>query len=224
MALMTPEVNGARQELPCLDSPEVNGARQEVASVKKYIDGAWREVWSAVKEMIFKSNTITKNTWGRATEDNLGYSLFKFMDASVDDGSVSGSGTITFYLEGDWTNPTISLIGEGGLIRSNSDYSTWYRAPAGDIQIYSRTTSGVEKTTTVIDNIGSAMSTTDGYIDTEVIEYSGTLNGTFDRLGISLYITGYSSNYYSCSMDLIVKDVLFDGKKIAFPDYTFDNM
>lgn len=46
MGLKTPEVNGARQELPCLESPEVNGARQDVAAVKKFISGAWQEIWS----------------------------------------------------------------------------------------------------------------------------------------------------------------------------------
>lgn len=45
--LKTPEINGARQELPCLDSPEIDGARQEVESVEKCVDGAWQEVWSS---------------------------------------------------------------------------------------------------------------------------------------------------------------------------------
>ena len=44
--LETPEVNGARQELPYLETPEINGARQSVEVVEKYVDGAWQEVWS----------------------------------------------------------------------------------------------------------------------------------------------------------------------------------
>lgn len=220
MALMTPEVNGARQELPCLDSPEVNGARQEIASVKKYISGAWQEIWCSVKKMILKSNEIAKNTQGYPLEDNLGYALWKYMDKATGDGSLSGNGTITFYLEGEWTNPTISFIGEGGLIRSNADYSNWYRSPAGNISIYARYASGSETTKTAIQDIGSSISGDD--VSTEVIEYSGTLSGTYDRLGISMYINGTTSEYYSATMDLIVKNVLFDGKKIAFPDYVFD--
>ena len=45
MGLKTPEINGARQELPCLESPEINGARQSIVAVEKYVDGAWQVVW-----------------------------------------------------------------------------------------------------------------------------------------------------------------------------------
>lgn len=47
MGLKTPEINGARQDLPHLESPEVNGARQPIAGVKKYVDGAWQEIWNS---------------------------------------------------------------------------------------------------------------------------------------------------------------------------------
>lgn len=53
MGLKTPEINGARQDLPCLESPEVDGARQPVAAVKKYVDGAWTDIWTS-----FPSNYI----------------------------------------------------------------------------------------------------------------------------------------------------------------------
>lgn len=59
MALKTPEINGARQELPCMESPEVNGARQEIAAVNKYVDGAWVKIWPA-EEYIVKSGCLAE--------------------------------------------------------------------------------------------------------------------------------------------------------------------
>lgn len=49
MGLKTPVINGARQELPCMESPEVNGARQDVAAVEKFVSGAWQEIWTNAK-------------------------------------------------------------------------------------------------------------------------------------------------------------------------------
>lgn len=88
MALKTPEVNGARQELPCLESPEVNGARQEVAAVEKYVNGAWQEAWSLALECVFdhvrlNNDTSTYDYEISEDESTLSYSITNKKTATV---------------------------------------------------------------------------------------------------------------------------------------------
>lgn len=213
--------NGAWQEIETMNVP-VNGAYQEADHANALISGAWQEAWSCSKTMTYLDKTITGEAQGRMYNNGGTYSLFKYEDVELGDGSMSGSGTITFYLDGEWTNPTISLTAEGGVIRSNKDQTTWYRMAAGDVRIYAVTTADVVSSTTVVDDIGSAMTDSYGNIKNEIINYSGSLSGTFKRLGITMYVTGYSGSYYNCSLVLQVRDVLFNGKKILFPDYSFD--
>lgn len=59
MGLKTPVINGARQELPCLESPEVNGARQAISAVNKYVDGAWQKIWP-MEEYIIKDGRLNE--------------------------------------------------------------------------------------------------------------------------------------------------------------------
>lgn len=179
--LMTPEVNGARQELPYLESPEINGARQSVAVVKKYVDGAWQVVWEDIKKMIELSNTLPSGAIvgavsGGSTSDREGWGIWYF------DGGNTGGGSVTYFLEGDFSNPTISFDYDGyfSYIPSGSMvYST-----VGKLEVYTRTKSGTENYTTA----DSAVKVTDG---TE--SYSNTLSGTFDRVGFRFTFQNWGS-------------------------------
>ena len=168
--------------------------------------------------MVKKSITV-KNGWSNIKDNGLTYYYNKYEDSG--DGSLSGTGEIVMYLEGEWTNPTISFDWEGGGYRSNASMSTWYTMKVGNIALYYRKTDGTEGTTTVVANMGRSTSGDDS-LDTsnEKGSYSGTLSGTYDRLGISIEPTGYSSatGYYNAEMDIYVRNLKFNKQKIGFPE------
>lgn len=211
--------NGAYQEIDGTEKP-FNGAWQECEAVCKPVNGAWEEIWNAIKYLIKKSNTI-RNGWGTVKDGGLSYHYGKWEDEGGQDGDLSGSGDLVLYLEGEWTNPEISFDWEGGMVRSSADMETWYTGNAGDIAIYYRKSDGTEGTTTVVSGMGFVGSGGWDY-DTELEEgsYSGTLEGTYDRIGISIEPTGYSSaaGYWNASIDIYVRNLKFNNTKIAFPE------
>lgn len=169
MGLKTPEVNGARQDLPCLESPEIDGARQEVAAVEKYVDGAWQEVWCAVKQMLELANTLPSGVIaGKVTgaaSDREGWAIWFF------DGD-TGGGSVTYYLDGEFNNPTISFDYDGFfsfIPSSDRTYTT-----VGKIDLYTRGTDGTEKYTAAVGSI---------CVQEGTESYSTEINGTFDRVG-----------------------------------------
>lgn len=56
--LLSPVTDGARRELEQILLPVENGVRKENESVRYKIDGAWREVWSAIKTPVAKVGNI----------------------------------------------------------------------------------------------------------------------------------------------------------------------
>lgn len=221
------KVNEAWQEIETLNVP-VNSAYQEADHANALVDGAWQEVWSCIKFLTELSNTFDN---GLLDVRDGGLTVFytKWEDYydGEQDGDIGGSGDITFYLEGNWTNPTIRFDYEGGGSRSNAAMTTWYTFPAGDISIYTRTTDGTENTKEVVTNLGTSESGADIDTSNEKGSYSGVLTGTFDRIGISIHCTGYGgvSQYYSANMDMIVSNLKINNTKIAFPESSeFDYM
>lgn len=88
MGLKTPEINGARQELPCLESPEVNGARQAIAAVNKYVDGAWQKIWPLALDCVFHHVRLNNDASTYAYEisedgSTLSYSITNEKTASI---------------------------------------------------------------------------------------------------------------------------------------------
>lgn len=201
-----------------------NGAWVDCDTAKRYIDGAWTEVWANVKIMTELSNDITKGILD-VTEEGLKITFFKYMDYFTNwYGTIEGGGTITFYLDGNWTNPTFSFDWEGGFTyKTGKDATTWNRVSAGSISLYSRTTSGNVSTTKVVDPVGSTVAASNS-VDTETGHYEGSLTGTFNRLGISFYISSFSGSFYSSALFLILNNLRIDGRKIGFPESSeFDN-
>jgi hypothetical protein len=218
--MFTTYKNGAEQEAETVTRYEL-GAEVEADGVYTVKNGAEEEVWSAIKVLKELSNTFDN---GALYIQESGLKFWYTKDEDYFDGKqygdISGSGDITFYFEGEWTNPTISFDYEGGGVRSNASMSTWYTMNAGDISIYSRTTSGTETTTEVVSNVGTSLSGADIDISLEKGSYSTTLTGTFNRLGISIHVTGYNSvtPFYSATIDMKVSNLQFNSTKIAFPE------
>ena len=191
----------------------VSGAWEDCDSAKRVIDGAWAEVWANVKYMIEKSNTITK---GILQIDNEGLTFYhyKIMDSEYGYGSQSGGGTIVFYLDGEWTNPTISFDWMGGFIHKSTN--NWVRISAGSISYYARKKDGTEVTGQLVSTVGSTVTGTS--VSDEYGSYSDELTGEFDRLGLSIYISSFGGNYVSSCMTMQISNLLFNGRKIGFPE------
>ena len=119
MGLKTPEVNGARQELPCLESPEVNGARQAVAAVEKYVDGAWQTIWQNIQPV----NIYTTDFDGTVNVEKN--------DILIHFGtSTSTNKKVSIDISGMWENPIITgtLFFEAGKYNDTYYYHeniTW---------------------------------------------------------------------------------------------------
>lgn len=108
MGLKTPEINGARQDLPCLESPEVDGARQAIESVKKYVDGAWQEIWCSWRDgYIVDGGKLSNRFSVNATVADTCTST------SEDDPSISSDGTyiqVAFYPTGSRDNSITGYV------------------------------------------------------------------------------------------------------------------
>lgn len=200
----------------------VDGAWGDCDAAKRVIDGAWSEVWANIKIMTELSNELAKGIL-QIIDDGKTFNFWKIKDTAYNYGDQTGGGTIVFYLDGEWTNPSISFDWEGGFIyKASADATTWIRVSSGDISLYSRTTDGTVATTKVVNAVGSTV-TGASFVDDETGSYNGTLNGTFNRLGISINIHSFSGSFYNSCMTMILTNLLFDGRKIGFPaDSAFD--
>ena len=211
MGLRKP-LNNAWEEMESINKP-VNNAWQECTEVCKPLNGAWQAVWRAVEMLVKSSNTITRGSLD-ISSDGLKFYYSK-------DVNISGTGTIVFYFEGDWVNPQISFDWEGYMYRTNTSETTWYTNSAGDISIYSRTTAGAVTTTKVVSSVGKSengsLSNSDGW--SQKGSYSGTLEGSFNRLGLSINIAGYSytTEPYNAWLEMTINNLKFNKQKIGFP-------
>lgn len=98
MSLKTPEINGARQELPCLESPEVNGARQSGVTVRKYVDGAWEIIYPlGIIAEFSREYMIEENgsTYGYTVEDG-GKALSYYI--TNESATIADSSSFTFKI------------------------------------------------------------------------------------------------------------------------------
>lgn len=175
MGLKTPVVNGARQDLPCLDSPEVNGARQSVAAVKKYVDGAWKEIWANTKGLPLLTRT-TSTGCHFANEGD--WDNFSWLWA-VDD-----SGYIILAVDGEFTDPEISFIFSGGVNYTASD-GTNRTAPAATIYTY-----GVKSDGTVEETNGQTVGSSSGFTDDTAVKFK--LSGKYTRIGLKVKFNNWS--------------------------------
>lgn len=140
--LKTPIVNGARQELPYLESPLVDGARRDIESVEKLIDGAWQEVWSSALVLDMIANTLSTGA-GSGGDFESG---FKWLTTKGDGGSV------TYAVEGDFNNPTISFLYEiwcdvNGVYASGGDVYAYGVKADGTVEEISIVSSKAETLT-----------------------------------------------------------------------------
>ena len=211
--------NGAEVEMSIVEKP-INGAVEQANGVYAVKNGAEEDVWANARILTLLSNSVTYGICN-VSEDGLTFDFFKHMDYwdGAFFGSMSGAGTIVLYLDGQWTNPKIEFDWSGGFTRSNSEDSSgsWFGASAGSISLYHRNASGTTNTTEVVPTIGWVGTSTEG-IEKDSGSYSGTLNGTFNRLGLSIKISGYAGNYFSALSEMTIKNLRINGTKVGFPE------
>lgn len=181
----------------------------ECKAAKIYKNGAWGKIWQNIKKLVLLSNSITV---GECTVEEDG-SIIRFtknMSSVMGQyvGSVSGGGTMVLYVNGKWTNPNISFDYSGGFLFTANGKDNY--TSAGDISIYNRTTDGTVKSTKVVSTVGTNEGTIEGY-------YDETFNGTYDRLGLSVYVNGTSTKYSYADLQLVISGFKINGQSIPFP-------
>lgn len=214
--------DGAHMEPENTVGKHIDGAWEDCEAAKRVKDGAWAEVWANIKWLTKLSNNITAGMC-TVSEGGLEIEFFKFMDAANGYGTISGGGTMVLYLDGEWTNPTISFDYSGGFsYRTEQGTGNWVLVSAGDISLYSRTTNGTVATTKVVSGVGETQ-TGSNVVDEEG-SYEGVLEGTFNRLGLSIYVSSFAGNFYNAASQLNIMNLRINGRKIGFPDSVeFDN-
>ena len=178
-----------------LKTPEVDNARQTAECAKIYQNDAWEEVWAAIKYMSLLECTFTNAEADYATSTSHDHMVWAIYSEKND------GGYATYYLEGDFSNPTVSFDWYAFMYYTVSDGSTHYAA-AGDISIYTRTTSGTENYTTAVSQMGSDTTGDSG-------SYSNRFSGNFDRVGFKIKLRNWGANesYY----DISIWNFLIDG-------------
>jgi len=101
--------------------------------------------------------------------------------------SVSGDendgGVVTYYLEGDFTNPTFSFEYDGWYNYETASGSDRY-VSAGKIDRYLRTKSGTESYYEIVSSVNT--------VDTDTQSYSSQIQGEYDRVGIRIDLASWS--------------------------------
>lgn len=189
-----------------VDIQTVNGAQ----AVRVYKGTSWVDAWTSMKMMSLLSNNITKGSLYVYDDGSMSYSKGMFSGS----GAMAGGGTMVFYLDGEWVNPTITFNYTGNYMydMSNGNYAA---GSAGSISIYHRVKGATSTgTTSVLSKIGTDISVNDGV---ESGTATKTLNGTYDRLGISITIPSYSNGYSYAVLALKVGELKIGTTKLGFP-------
>lgn len=217
MGLMTPEVDGARQELPYLESPEVDGARQPIASVKKYADGAWQEVWSSkpVNDMPILECYSSEHDNGIITVFDYGAIVIeRYEDAATSQGSLSGLSYLRFKVIGNFSNPTVKFAWYGGTgYWGDADYKHFKATEAGYVLVQGVGTSN--HTDTVYIAPESTDNTTGDYSE-GYGEHTTEFSGEFEEIRFVIVIYGNNVTAYEGFQTVCVQELYIDDVQYAF--------
>lgn len=175
--MLTAYKSGAEQEAEIV-TRYANGAEQEAEGVYAYKNGAEEEVWSAIKWMKQLGNTLKVAEADYAHASWHDYEIWSVFGMDKNDG-----GTVTYYLEGDFTNPTLSFEYDGFYNYMTSSGTDRY-VSAGTIERYLRTKDGTESYYTIASSVNT--------VETDSQSYSSQLQGEFDRVGIRIDLASWS--------------------------------
>lgn len=198
--MFTTYKSGAEQEAEIVTRYEA-GAEVEAEGVYTVKNGAEEEVWSAIKWMKELNNTL------KVAETGYGYASWHDCTLWFVSGfDKNDGGTVTYYLEGDFTNPTLSFEYDGFYNYTTSSGTDRF-ASAGKIERYTRTKDGTESYYTIIPSVDTSENDAD--------PFSQQLQGEYDRIGIRIDLASWSGGD---SGDYLSYDISFwnfriDGKE-----------
>jgi len=174
-------------------TPEVNGARQPIASVKKYINNAWQEIWSAVKTLIMSQDT-TRTFTRTETETGTTYSF------------TAGSVTNYYFMtnEGVFTDVPIQFSCSGFHSTYRSQTGSWTYGYLCNIEVIGITSNGETERIEYI-TVGNTSGATSHVIDV-------VATGTFKQIGLVIKVKQIQiSPSFKNNLDLSF--IYIDGKK-----------
>ena len=190
-----------------VDIKGVNNAQ----AVRVHNGTSWIDIWTSMKTMTLLSNSITKGMFYAYDNGSMQYSK----SLQYGEGSMTGGGTMVFYLDGEWVNPTITFDYSGNYMYETSN-GNYISSSAGTVAIYHRVKGASSAgTTQVLSKVGVDMSIDSGV---ERGSVSKTLSGTYDRLGISFTIPTYSNSYSFMVLMLSIGELKIGSQKLRFPE------
>ena len=198
--MLTTYKNGAEQDAEIVKR-YANGAEQDAEGVYTVKNGAEENVWSSIKYMKELSNTLKTAYAMYATASWHDYRIWSVGGRNKNDG-----GTVTYYLEGDFTDPTISFIYDGWYNYMTTSGSDRY-ASAGSIDMYYRTTAGTEQYLGGVSSVNTSSS--------EEQTYSMQLFGNYNRIGYRIDLASWSGGDSGSYLDYFIDiwNFRIDGKE-----------
>lgn len=188
--------DGAYQE-PEAVKKKPDTAWIEAEFARRKIDGAFQDVWTNALKLALIANTITTGSGSGGDFENG----FKWLTEHNDGGSV------TYAVEGDFNNPTISFMYE---IWCNTSGTI---APGGDVYAY-----GVKSDGTVDENVIVSSAKTET-LTQATYTFTG---GSYKKIGFRYR----SANWGTADVTAMwanICQVTIDGKKCVFnPDDNFN--
>ena len=198
--MFTKRVNGAEEELEVVARREA-GAEIEAEAVYARKNGAEEEVWSAMKWMKELANTLTVAEAAYGFSSSHDYQSWTVSGFDKNDG-----GYVTYYLEGDFTDPTFSFEYDGWYNYETASGSDRY-VSAGKIERYLRTKTGTESYYEIVSSVNT--------VDTDTQSYSSQIQGEYDRVGIRIDLASWSGadNGTYLFYDISFWNLRIDGKE-----------
>ena len=195
-----------------------NGYWVDCEASKRYKDGAWSEVWANVKWLSLLSNDIKTGSCYLENE-GMGITLYKLMGYQNNQmyGTLGGGGEMILYLDGVYENPTISFDWVGGTQwKLDPSSTTWYGVSAGRVRFYGREIDGTVLKLGAVTTMGETQSGT--YVSDGKGTFTGTFEGTFNRVGIAIEPSAFSGTYFNASLQIKLSNLRINGRKVGFPE------
>lgn len=181
----------------------VNGARESADCARIYKNNAWEDVWNSIIDMIQLNNTLPSGAIvGRvqgSASDSDGWAIWYFENGNT------GGGSVTYYIEGDFVNPTISFDYDGFfsyMPNGNMQY-----ASVGKLDIYTRDTSAYNRE--VYEPVISGINVQEGEE-----HFEKTISGSYNRIGFRFTFNNWNvSSSYGPQYLFNIWNILIDGKE-----------
>lgn len=196
MSVFQIKKDGAFQEPEAVKRKE-DGAWIEAEFARREIDGAWQDVWTNSLKLALIANTLSTGSGSGGDFENG----FKWITDKNDGGSV------TYAVEGNFNNPTLSFLYEIWCAYNNQD------VPGGDVYAYGVKADGTVEENTIISSANVETLTQATYTFT---------GGSYKKIGFRYRSANWGTAVIN-AMWANICQITIDGKKCEFnPDDNFN--